>query len=260
MKNHNTYAMIEQPENLVYKRVKFFTEQTPSLRLYLERKRGYFVAKRCFDIVTSLMIIVLVLSWLLPILMLLIKLDSRGPVFFKQRRVGFLGRIFWCYKLRTMYINREADIRQASEDDPRITRIGKFLRVTGLDEFPQFFNVLMGQMSIVGPRPHMNADCNKFADAVSGYKFRNLVKPGITGLAQIKGFRGPTKDFESIFHRYQFDAFYVRNANFWLDARIVRKTIAQIIGEVFIRVFKNKSENKVSSEEWNAPSLKTIQN
>jgi putative colanic acid biosysnthesis UDP-glucose lipid carrier transferase len=115
-------------------------------------------------------------------------------------------------------------------------------------------------MSIVGPRPHMNADCNKFANAVSGYKFRNLVKPGITGLAQIKGYRGPTKDFESIFHRYQFDAFYVRNANFWLDVRIVRKTIAQIIGEVFGRVFKSKSENQVSTEEWNTPSLKTIQN
>jgi putative colanic acid biosynthesis UDP-glucose lipid carrier transferase len=252
--------MIEQPENLVYKRVKFFTEPSPSLRLYLERKQGYFIAKRCFDIVTSLMIIVLVLSWLLPILMVLIKLDSKGPVLFKQKRVGFLGRVFWCYKLRTMYINREADIRQASEDDPRITRIGKFLRVTGLDEFPQFFNVLMGQMSIVGPRPHMNADCDKFANAVSGYKFRNLVKPGITGLAQIKGYKGPTKDFESIFHRYQFDAFYVRNANFWLDARIVRKTIAQIIGEVFSRIIKGKKEENMSTEEWNAPSLKTIQN
>jgi putative colanic acid biosynthesis UDP-glucose lipid carrier transferase len=114
-------------------------------------------------------------------------------------------------------------------------------------------------MSIVGPRPHMYADCNKFANAINGYKFRNLVKPGITGLAQIKGYRGPTKDFESIFHRYQFDAFYVRNANFWLDGRIVRKTIAQIIGEVFSRIFKSKSK-KMSAEEWNTPSLKTIQN
>ena len=251
--------MTEQPENLVYKRVKFFTEHPASLRLYLERKQSYFIAKRCFDIVTSLMICVMILSWLLPVLMILIKLDSRGPVFFKQKRVGFLGRVFWCYKLRTMYINKDADIRQASEDDPRITRIGKFLRVTGLDEFPQFINVLLGQMSIVGPRPHMYADCNKFANAISGYKFRNLVKPGITGLAQIKGYRGPTKDFESIFHRYQFDAFYVRNANFWLDSRIVRKTIAQIIGEVFSRIFKSKSKN-MSAEEWNTPSLKTIQN
>jgi len=252
--------MIERPENLVYKRVKFFTEHPPSLRKYLERKQRYFIAKRCFDIAASLMIIVLVLSWLLPLMMLLIKLDSRGPVFFKQKRVGFLGKVFLCYKLRTMYINKDADIRQASENDPRITRVGKFLRVTGLDEFPQFINVLLGQMSIVGPRPHMYADCNKFASAINGYKFRNLVKPGITGLAQIKGYRGPTKDFESIFHRYQFDAFYVRNANFWLDARIVRKTIAQIIGEVFTRIFKGKDAGKTPAEDWNSPSLKTIQN
>jgi putative colanic acid biosynthesis UDP-glucose lipid carrier transferase len=253
--------MIERPENLVYKRVKFFTEHPPSLRLYLERKQGYFIAKRCFDIVASLMVIVLLLSWLMPVLMVLIKLDSRGPVFFKQKRVGFLGRVFWCYKLRTMYINKDADIRQATDNDPRITRVGSFLRVTGLDEFPQFFNVLLGQMSMVGPRPHMHADCNKFANVINGYKFRNLAKPGITGLAQIKGYRGPTKDFESIFHRYQFDAFYVRNANFWLDARIVRKTIAQIIGEVFARVFnKNKSQQNMTAEEWNTSSLKTIQN
>jgi putative colanic acid biosynthesis UDP-glucose lipid carrier transferase len=106
----------------------------------------------------------------------------------------------------------------------------------------------------------MNADCNKFANAVSGYKFRNLVKPGITGLAQIKGYRGPTKDFESIFHRYQFDAFYVRNANFWLDARIVRKTIAQIIGEVFSRIFKRKTREKMTTEEWKTPSLKPVRN
>src|SRR6266542_4725437 len=140
--------MIEQPDNLVYKRVKFFTEHPPSLRLYLERKQRYFIAKRCFDVVTSVIIIALVLSWLLPLLMLLIRLDSKGPVLFKQKRVGFLGRVFWCYKLRTMYMNGEADIRQASENDPRITRVGKFLRVTGLDEFPQFINVVLGEMSI----------------------------------------------------------------------------------------------------------------
>ena len=252
--------MIEQPGNLVYKRIKFFTEHPTSLKLYLERKKGYFVAKRCFDIVVSFMVIVLLLSWLMPILMVLIKLDSRGPVFFKQKRVGFLGRVFRCYKLRTMYVNKDADVRQASENDPRITRVGSFLRVTGLDEFPQFFNVLLGQMSIVGPRPHMPADCNKFANTINGYKFRNLAKPGITGLAQIKGYRGPTKDFESIFHRYQFDAFYVRNANFWLDFRIVRKTGAQIVGEVFATVFKSKSSKNVTAEEWNNSSLKTIQN
>jgi putative colanic acid biosynthesis UDP-glucose lipid carrier transferase len=249
LKRHNTCTMIEQPENLVYKRVRFFSEPSPSLRVYLERKWGYFFAKRCFDLIISLIIISLVLSWLFPVLMILIKLDSKGPVFFKQKRIGFLGRVFWCYKLRTMYINGEADTKQASEDDPRITRIGKFLRFTGLDEFPQVFNVLLGQMSIVGPRPHMSADCAKFASVISGYKFRTVVKPGITGLAQIKGYKGLTKDFESIFHRYQFDAFYVRNASFWLDIRIVRKTAAHILREVFVRIFKSKK----TAEEWTSP-------
>jgi putative colanic acid biosynthesis UDP-glucose lipid carrier transferase len=250
--------MIEQPENLVFKRVKFFTEPSHSLRVYLERKQGYFFAKRCFDLFISLIIISLVLSWLLPILMILIRLDSKGPVFFRQKRVGFLGRVFWCYKLRTMYINGEADTKQASEDDPRITRIGRFLRFTGLDEFPQVFNVLLGQMSIVGPRPHMSADCAKFASVISGYKFRNVVKPGITGLAQIKGYKGLTKDFESIFHRFQFDAFYIRNASFWLDMRIVRKTIAHILSEVFVRIFKIKRIEKTIEER--TPSLKGLQN
>jgi putative colanic acid biosynthesis UDP-glucose lipid carrier transferase len=244
--------MTQQPENVVYKRVKFFSEPSPSLRAYRESKWGYFFAKRCFDLVISLVIISLVLSWLFPVLMILIKLDSRGPVFFKQKRVGFLGRVFWCYKLRTMYINGEADTKQASENDPRITRIGRFLRFTGLDEFPQVFNVLLGQMSIVGPRPHMSADCAKFASVISGYKMRNVVKPGITGLAQIKGYKGLTKDFESIFHRYQFDAFYVRNASFWLDMRIVRKTIAHILREVFVRMTKANNMEERAAEKISA--------
>ena len=243
--------MTQQPDNLVYKRVKVFSGPSPSLRIFLERKRSYFFAKRCFDLIISLVIISLILSWLFPVLMILIKLDSKGPVFFKQKRIGFLGRVFWCYKLRTMYVNREADTKQASEDDPRITRIGKFLRFTGLDEFPQVFNVLLGQMSIVGPRPHMAADCAKFSSVISGYKLRHVVKPGITGLAQIKGYKGLTKDFESIFHRYQFDAFYVRNASFWLDMRIVRKTAAHIIGEVFTRMFKNESVEE-PAKKWSA--------
>jgi putative colanic acid biosynthesis UDP-glucose lipid carrier transferase len=130
-------------------------------------------------------------------------------------------------KFRTMRINSDANVLQATENDPRITRIGRFLRRSNLDELPQFFNVLAGHMSIVGPRPHMHSDCNSFSKVVSAYKFRNLVLPGITGVAQVKGFRGPAQHFESIFKRYQWDAFYVRNANFWLDLRIIRKTAAQ---------------------------------
>ncbi len=222
--------------------------ETIALRSFIAEKFSYFFLKRAFDIIVSLLVIVLFLSWFLPLAALLIKLDSSGPVFFIQRRVGRWGRSFRCFKFRTMIVNEDANVKQASENDARITRVGKFLRKTNLDEFPQFFNVFLGHMSLVGPRPHMHADCNKFSEHVSGYKIRNLVKPGITGLAQVKGFRGPTKDFESIFHRYQFDSFYVRNANFWLDLRIIRKTAAQTIGHI-LRIFRGKTDS-ISVREW----------
>lgn len=210
---------------------------TTALRTYLIEKRNYFFFKRLFDIVLSSLIIIFILSWLFPIIALLIKLDSSGPVFFVQRRVGRWGRTFKCLKFRTMVVNDQANVKQATENDKRITRVGNFLRKSNLDEFPQFFNVLLGDMSIVGPRPHMHSDCNTFSSVVQNYKFRNTVKPGITGLAQVKGYRGPTKSFESIFHRYQFDAFYIRNANFWLDMRIVRKTAAQTFKMIFSKFF-----------------------
>ncbi|MBO9631661.1 MAG: sugar transferase [Chitinophagaceae bacterium] len=187
--------------------------------------------------------IVGILSWLIPIISILIKLDSPGPVFFVQRRVGRFGRSFRCFKFRTMVVNEYANTRQAVEGDSRITRVGNFLRLSNLDEFPQFLNVFLGQMSVVGPRPHMHADCNIFSAVITHYKFRNMMKPGITGLAQVKGFRGPTKNFESIFHRYQFDAFYIRNANFWLDMRIVRKTAAQTAQTFWIKFFSKKSQS-----------------
>lgn len=231
-----------------------------SLRYFVVYKRNYFFLKRISDIIISLAVIVLFLSWFLPLAALLIKLDSPGPVFFVQRRVGRWGRSFRCFKFRTMVLNEMANIEQAKENDVRITKIGSFLRTTNLDEFPQFFNVLLGHMSIVGPRPHMHADCNAFSTAVSGYKFRNVVRPGITGLAQVKGYRGPTKDFESIFHRYQFDAFYVRNASFWLDMRIIRKTAAQTIRGIFSRIFKASEESShKQSKEW-APSFENVRN
>jgi len=141
-----------------------------------------------------------------------------------------------------MIVNRDANKKQAQENDSRITVIGDFLRKSNLDEFPQFLNVLIGNMSVVGPRPHMHVDCNQFSSLVPEYKFRNMVKPGITGLAQVKGFRGPTKDFESIFHRYQFDAFYIRNANIWLDMRIVRQTAVQTLKSLVDR-FKSTTDN-----------------
>lgn len=189
------------------------------------------------DIATSLVVIMLVFPWLFPVLILLIKLDSKGPAFFKQKRVGFLGRTFWCYKFRTMYVNDMADTRQASRNDPRVTRLGKFLRNTCLDELPQFINVLLGHMSIVGPRPHMLKDSREFSALVSNYKFRNLSRPGITGLSQVRGYRGPATSFQSIFRRYQWDAYYIRNMSFHLDIRIMLETAALMVKSV---LFKDK--------------------
>ena len=206
-----------------------------SLRHYVDEKPKYFFFKRLFDIAFSLIMVVGVLSWLTPVLSLLILLDSKGGIFFIQRRVGKGGKIFRCIKFRTMVQNEEANHVQASKDDNRITRLGKFLRFTNLDEFPQFLNVLAGQMSVVGPRPHMITDCNQFSQVVAGYKFRNMVKPGITGLSQVKGYRGPAKDFATIFRRFEFDAFYVRNASFGLDFRIIRQTGGQFAYSILRR-------------------------
>lgn len=186
--------------------------------------KKYLLTKRGLDLICSVLVIVGVLSWLLPLLAVLIKLDSRGPVFFLQKRIGRGGKIFTCYKLRTMVVNQEADKYPASENDVRITMFGKFLRISHLDEIPQFFNVLMGSMSLVGPRPYMLIDNQRFSIIVPGHNFRNFVKPGITGLSQVKGFHERVADLQTIFSRYQWDAFYVRNASLMLDLRILQRT------------------------------------
>jgi lipopolysaccharide/colanic/teichoic acid biosynthesis glycosyltransferase len=221
---------------------------------YIRQRQSYLLGKRIVDVAISVLVLLFVFSWLFPILFLLIKLDSKGPIFFIQKRVGFLGRSFPCLKFRTMHVNSEADTRQATEGDPRITRMGSFLRHSNLDELPQFLNVLFGQMSIVGPRPHMNNDCIHFSSVVEGYKFRNFMKPGITGLAQVKGYRGPALQFEQIFRRYQWDAFYVRNAGFWLDLRIMHRTAMQTLSFLFskILVFEDLSDMSLG-KEWIEP-------
>jgi putative colanic acid biosynthesis UDP-glucose lipid carrier transferase len=198
-----------------------------SARSFIDNKYSFFASKRLADVSISLLFVLFVLSWLAPLLAILICLDSRGPAFFKQKRVGRGGRSFYCLKFRTMYVNKDCHVRHAERNDRRITRIGRILRKSNIDEFPQFINVLKGDMSLVGPRPHMHADCTRFSQVVNGYKFRNMVKPGITGLAQVKGYHGPALTYESIFRRFQWDAFYVRNASLWLDIRILRKTITQ---------------------------------
>ena len=223
-------------------------------RAYISQRQSYLLGKRIVDVAVSILVLVFVLSWLFPILFLLIKLDSKGPVFFVQKRVGFLGRSFPCLKFRTMHVNSEADTRQATEGDPRITRMGSFLRHSNLDELPQFLNVLAGQMSIVGPRPHMYNDCINFSRVVDSYKFRNLMKPGITGLAQVKGYRGPALNFEQIFRRYQWDAFYVRNAGFWLDLRIMHLTAAQTLSYLFSKIVAIEDLSDMTlGKEWIEP-------
>jgi putative colanic acid biosynthesis UDP-glucose lipid carrier transferase len=242
-------------EKVLTEERKKINSEIVNLRSYIDRRRHYLYAKRVFDIVASLIAIVFIFSWLFPILWLLIKLDSRGPVFFVQKRVGFLGRSFPCLKFRTMYVNSEANSKQATENDPRITRMGRFLRHSNLDEIPQFINVLAGHMSIVGPRPHMYRDCVDFSRAVDSYKFRNLMKPGITGLAQVKGYRGPAQSFEKIFRRYQWDAFYIRNATFWLDLRIVHRTAIQTLSHLFSKFVVIEDLSEVSMpKEWIEPS------
>ena len=223
------YKMLSMDLNVKY--IPYVIRKSPvrepslPLRIYIDSKRAYFFCKRVFDVLASSFVIVFILSWMIPVMALLIRLDSRGPVFFLQKRTGKGGRSFTCLKLRTMIVNKEADLWPALKNDKRITRIGKFLRDANLDELPQFFNVLFGSMSIVGPRPHMIVDCNKFSCVVSRYKMRNLVKPGITGLAQVKGFHGPALDIGTIFLRYGWDSFYVRHAGFLLDLRIMRQTV-----------------------------------
>jgi putative colanic acid biosynthesis UDP-glucose lipid carrier transferase len=206
--------------------VTISSKKEAGLKLLPAKKSRYHTWKSVFDFLISILCTITVLSWLLPVVALLIIIDSRGPVFFLQRRVGRHGRNFTCLKFRTMIVNPEAHARPAEPNDIRITRIGRFLRRSKIDEFPQFLNVLVGDMSVVGPRPLMEADFSKFASLIPNFPMRNLIKPGITGWSQVKGFHGPSKSFESIFYRYYWDMEYIQQANFWLDLQIIGRTAA----------------------------------
>jgi putative colanic acid biosysnthesis UDP-glucose lipid carrier transferase len=221
-----------------------FVRSPINFRKYFQQRKRFLLWKRGIDIIFSSLIIIFVLSWLLPIIAILIKLSSKGPVFFIQKRVGFLGKSFSCIKFRTMVLNEDANTKQAVENDPRITKLGRFLRLSNIDELPQFFNVLVGEMSIVGPRPHMHIDCNDFSKVITNYKFRSISKPGITGLAQVKGCRGPVKDEESIFRRFQWDSFYVRNQDYKLDTRIIGLTIICTLKSLYSVTFPGKKKHE----------------
>lgn len=187
------------------------------------------IIKRIFDIVFSLLVIILIMSWLVPFIAILIKLGSKGPVFFTQTRSGKDNQPFKCLKFRSMFMNGESDTKQAEQGDRRITRIGAFMRRNSIDEMPQFFNVLMGNMSVVGPRPHMLQHTEEYAQIIDEYMVRHFVLPGITGWAQVRGFRGQTLEKSAMKERIKADIWYLENWSFLLDLKIVFLTCWQII-------------------------------
>ena len=184
--------------------------------------------KRLFDVVVSGMVTVLILSWLVPLLGLLIYLESPGPIFFVQIRSGKDNKPFGCFKFRSMRPNNEANAKQATRNDNRVTRIGKFIRRTSLDEFPQFLNVLRGEMSVVGPRPHMLKHTEDFSQMEDQYMIRQFLKPGITGWAQVNGYRGEITELDHIKKRVEYDLFYLENWDLWLDIKIMFLTVYNV--------------------------------
>ena len=185
------------------------------------------LVKRFADVVLSI-IFLLPTALLLPFVILMIKRQSPGPIFFRQLRTGLNGHDFYCYKFRSMHVNADADRLQATKDDPRKFPFGNFIRQTSIDELPQFWNVLIGDMSIVGPRPHMLAHTEQYDKLISKYMVRHFVKPGITGWAQVTGFRGETRELWQMEGRVERDIWYIQHWNIWLDMRIIWMTVKTI--------------------------------
>ncbi len=204
-----------------------FVDDIPVLSLRKEplEDTGSKIKKRFFDIVFSFLVILLLLSWLVPLIALIIKLDSRGPVFFIQERSGKNNEPFSCIKFRSLRTNQDADRKQVTKNDSRVTKVGRILRKTNLDELPQFFNVFLGDMSVVGPRPHMLKHTDEFTAIYKEYMIRHFVKPGLTGWAQVNGFRGEIRENELLRKRVEYDIWYLENWDIWLDLKIVLMTV-----------------------------------
>ena len=231
-KNMIRFKIIPDFRSFPFKRVNIdFFEDVPVITFRQEPLTDIVnqMLKRGFDIVFSFFIIVLLLSWLYPIIALLIKLSSKGPVLFKQVRSGLNNEEFMCLKFRSMAQNEEADSMQATKGDARITKIGSFLRKSSLDELPQFFNVLIGDMSVVGPRPHMLKHTQEYSALIGKYMVRQLVKPGITGVAQVKGYRGETKQLKDMEGRVREDVWYIENWSLALDINLIALTVWNVI-------------------------------
>jgi putative colanic acid biosynthesis UDP-glucose lipid carrier transferase len=230
--NLKILKFIPDSKEIYSKRLRYeYYDYIPILTLRtipLEDSVNTFI-KRGFDIIFSSIVIVFVLSWLTPVMAILIKLESRGPVFFKQSRNGFNFREFDCYKFRSMTPNKTAHLHQATRNDDRVTKVGRFIRKTSLDELPQFFNVLFGDMSVVGPRPHMVSHTNMYAKKIDKFMVRHFVKPGITGLAQTSGFRGEVETDKDIIGRVKYDIFYIENWSLLLDIKIIAQTFVNAL-------------------------------
>jgi len=228
--NHKTIKFIPDTKEIFSKNLRVdYYEFFPVLSLQKTMLHEPITKafKRTFDILFSLFVIFGLLSWLTPLLALAIKLESRGPVFFRQGRPGIDEKEFFCYKFRSMRINKTTE-QEASKNDPRVTKVGRFMRKTSLDEMPQFINVLMGDMSVVGPRPHLWSQNKLYGSKIKKYMVRHYVKPGITGLAQVRGYRGEIETDEDMINRVKFDVFYIENWSLLLDLKIIVQTIINI--------------------------------
>ena len=228
--NDKTIKFIPDTKEIFAKNLKVdYYEMFPVLSMQITTLHDPVtkIFKRIFDIVFSLLVIVLVLSWLVPIIALLIKIESKGTVFFRQGRPGLDEQEFFCYKFRSMKFNITTE-KEASRNDPRITKMGKFIRKTSIDELPQFLNVLLGDMSVVGPRPHLWSQNKAYGNRIKSYMVRHYVKPGITGLAQVKGFRGEIETDEDMINRIKQDVFYIENWSILLDVKIIFQTVINI--------------------------------
>jgi len=230
-KNSKVVKLIPESNELYSKKFELeFYNNTLVLnvkKLPFEYPENVFI-KRVFDVIFSLLVSVFVMSWLTPLLWILVKLESKGPLFFKQEREGLDGNKFTCYKFRSMKINKYSDKIHATKNDERVTRLGAFMRKSSIDELPQFFNVMKGDMSIVGPRPHMKTLSIEYQKEIDNYLERHAVKPGITGLAQISGYRGEVIKKADIKNRVRMDVFYIENWSFFLDLKIIIQTVLNV--------------------------------
>ena len=221
-------AQVEQKAKEV---ATYYYDNVPVMAVRKEPLASRFnqIVKRTFDIVFSLMVLAVLIPFVFPIIALAIKLESRGPIFFMQKRPGKKNELFSCFKFRSMTAGHNSTEVQATKNDARITKVGAFLRKTSLDELPQFINVLMGDMSVVGPRPNMVSQLEYYSQYIDNYSFRHFVTPGITGLAQVNGFRGETQTLDLMEKRVEFDVQYIEKWSLWFDIKIVFLTFWNIV-------------------------------